>query len=441
MFYKRQNSLVKSSLLSVLNRLIVGSLLLFLSYSNAYAQAEIEWRETVLEVADTEIPVWQVRLPNGSDIHSQLLWVPSEYGVLPAEKKIAEQLAEQGVAVTFFDPFEVLFLAPTSSALKQVPSEWLESLINGVAFEGDTFNALVASNQASALAIKALNEYFYQKRLAIGLILINPDLMTHTPVPGEEANYWPQVSQLNLPTVVLQAELSPWRWQLPALQKKLSQGGAEVFLKLLPSLRDRFYFRPDADNYEQQYTQKFAKDLLQAMDLIKPYLHEFRQTQVALASSDETSQPVSKQLSLKPYQGQQALRLQLPDTHNRPQHLSDYVGKVVLVNFWASWCPPCVHEMPSMAALKSQLQDQGFEILAVNLGEDPKAIAQFTQEHALNFPVLLDQQGEAVQEWKVMAYPSSYIVDKQGQIRYALFGAIDWQGEDSFQKLQKLLEE
>lgn len=131
----------------------------------------------------------------------------------------------------------------------------------------------------------------------------------------------------------------------------------------------------------------------------------------------------------------------LPDTQGQNVALNDAFGQVVLVNFWASWCPPCVHEMPSMAGLKTQLQGQPFEILAVNLGESKQQVEAFMIEHPLNFPVLLDEHGSAVQDWKIMAYPSSFLVDKTGKIRYALFGATDWQLPGHVQKIQQLLHE
>ena len=391
------------------------------------------WQTQTLEMEDTELTLLKV-VPVG-EVEAQILWVPSEYGILPQEKRIAEQLAEQGIASTFFDPFEALFLAPTASALQQIPAGWISKLL-----EQQKVDYVIAGNQAGVLALSGLNDYFQQSRKATGVILLNPDLLTQTPQPGEAGVYWPQVAQSNLPIFVLQGELSPWRWQLPALQTELGKSGSDVFMKVLPKVRDRFYFRPDANAFEQSFSQHFVSEFQMAMQALAPYLSQNRQ----VVLSAEVTPPVkntAKSLELQPYHGAQNLPLSLKDTDGNTRRLEDYAGKVVLVNFWASWCPPCVHEMPSMAGLKSQLGAESFEILAVNLGESKADIATFMQAHPLNFPVLLDETGQTAKAWKVMAYPSSFVIDKNGNIRYALFGATDWQEDSHVKKLNALLKE
>ena len=114
----------------------------------------------------------------------------------------------------------------------------------------------------------------------------------------------------------------------------------------------------------------------------------------------------------------------------------------VVVDFWASWCPPCVHEMPSMQNLKQRLNDKQFTILAVNMAEDEKTVQSFLQDKVkVDFTILMDRDGKALQDWKVVAFPTSYVIGKQGRIRYALFGAIDWESEDVVNKLEKLISE
>lgn len=412
-------------------------IVLWLLSVSVYANDSFNWQNQALEIDDIELSISQV-VPTG-EVAKKILWVPSEYGVLPQQKRIAEQLAQQSVATTFFDPFEALFLAPTSSALQKIPAGWISKIL-----EQNTFDYVVAGNKAGVLALTALRDFYQTAKPSMGVILLNPDLLTQTPAPGEKAVYWPQVSQTNLPVFILQGELSPWRWQLASVQSELGKGGAEVFLKMLPKVRDRFYFRPDANSFEQQFSQKFSKDIELAMQALTPYLTENRQVlksaeldrPVKMSSQQEKS---NQSLELQVYRGAQNLPLSLQDMQSKTFDLSSYRGKVVLVNFWASWCPPCVHEMPLMAGLKSQLGSKNFEILAVNLGEAKADIEKFMQAHPLNFPVLLDETGQTAQSWKVMAYPSSFVVDKTGKIRYALFGATDWQADTHVNKLKSLI--
>ncbi|NPA71661.1 MAG: TlpA family protein disulfide reductase, partial [Gammaproteobacteria bacterium] len=86
-------------------------------------------------------------------------------------------------------------------------------------------------------------------------------------------------------------------------------------------------------------------------------------------------------------------------------------------------------------------KDQSFEILAVNLGEERAEVVKFLETHPVNFPILMDGEGNAVKIWQVFAYPSTYVIDQQGQIRYALFGGTEWDEGHHLDKIAALLQE
>jgi len=378
---------------------------------------------------------------------AQLLWLPSEYGVLPEEVQMAKQLQAKQISVVIPDLFESYFLPTAPSSLQKIPPAVIADFIQQRKAEQPQLPLyIVAPNRAAALAVKALVQVQQPQAVHnIGLILLNPNLYIKTPEAGKSAEYWPSVAQLNLPVMVLQAELSPWRWHLLELVEKLSSAGSDVFFKLVPKVRDRYYFRPDAMDIEQQTAQQLVPQLMQSMALLSSELNQPRQ---ALAKAPVIEPPVSSPAEAKAssdtipvYRGEQNRRLVLQDLQGRQVDLKTYQGKVVLLNFWASWCPPCVHEIPSMVKLKNQLKDQPFEILAVNLAEEKPAIEAFIQKHPVNFPILLDPNGTVVKEWKVFAYPSTYLIDKKGQIRYALFGGYDWSSPTALKTVKSLLDE
>jgi thiol-disulfide isomerase/thioredoxin len=121
--------------------------------------------------------------------------------------------------------------------------------------------------------------------------------------------------------------------------------------------------------------------------------------------------------------------------------LAAYKGQVVLVNFWASWCPPCRMEMPSMQRLMQKTAGKSFVILAVDSGESTDEAEPFLGEIRPNFPILIDPESEIARRWKVYAMPTSFLVDKQGRVRYVLPGGTEWDEGDGWRLIQELLAE
>lgn len=118
--------------------------------------------------------------------------------------------------------------------------------------------------------------------------------------------------------------------------------------------------------------------------------------------------------------------LRLEDLDGRLHALEDYRGKVVLVNFWATWCEPCRVEMPSIERLRAALTDKPFAVLSVNLAEPESRVRGFLDQVPLAFPVLLDQDRTASRAWKARYLPATFIVDPDGRVRYSYFGELDW---------------
>lgn len=141
---------------------------------------------------------------------------------------------------------------------------------------------------------------------------------------------------------------------------------------------------------------------------------------------------------LKPYAGATP-PLRLRDLEGKPHDLRDYRGKVVMVQFWASYCPPCLKEMPSMVRLKAKLAGKPFAILAVNMGESEKEVRDFLARVKTDFTILMDNDGRALAAWKVFVAPSTFLVDPQGNIRYTLQGGAEWDAPEYVAKISELL--
>jgi len=119
-----------------------------------------------------------------------------------------------------------------------------------------------------------------------------------------------------------------------------------------------------------------------------------------------------------------APELTLTTLQGEPVSLSDYLGSVVLVNLWATWCPPCREEMPTLQAFYEKYKDDGFVLLAIDQGETVGQVIPFVQEFGLTFPVWLDTGSEAGITFKTMNLPSSYVIDRKGSVRLMWIGGI-----------------
>ena len=131
--------------------------------------------------------------------------------------------------------------------------------------------------------------------------------------------------------------------------------------------------------------------------------------------------------------------LALTDINGKKLDLASYRGRVVLVNFWATYCPPCLKEMPSMERLKKRMDGKPFAIFSVNVGEQNSDVQAFLKQIPVTFPILMDRDASRLKTWKAFALPSSFVVDAQGRVRYAMFGGTEWDEADSMDKLKALL--
>ncbi|MBI3776161.1 MAG: TlpA family protein disulfide reductase [Gammaproteobacteria bacterium] len=372
-----------------------------------------------------------------------LLWLPSEHGFMSTHATLAKLLALQGIEVWNADLFAAYFAAPSSSTLAAIPDTLVALLIDRASTQSKKRIYLISNDQGTALLLRGARLWQTQHTRSNalgGALLISPNLLTQTPEAGQDAVYLPIAAATNLPVFILQPVLAAGRWRITELVTQLERGGSSVYIRRLQDVRDRFFFRPDATVEETRLTEHLAPVIRNAIELLA---REQRVRRAAnLVSIPTLSIAAPNEHRLRDYHGEpQPWPLALPDRSGNQHVLAQSQGKVVLLNFWASWCPPCVQEMPALQQLKARWRNQPFEILAVNMAEPNSTIDAFMRRQQLDFTVLLDRDGHALRQWKIMAFPTSFVLDKHGRIRYAVFGAIDWLEQETVQKIALLLQE
>jgi thiol-disulfide isomerase/thioredoxin len=136
-----------------------------------------------------------------------------------------------------------------------------------------------------------------------------------------------------------------------------------------------------------------------------------------------------------------APELRAQDLAGVPKTLADYRGKVVLLNFWASWCPPCLREMPSLERLRVKMAGRPLEIVALDSAEAPQEVNAYLARMKLGFPILLDPDGSNTKRWKVFALPTTFMLDAEGRVRYVLTGPTEWDEGEALGIIESLLAE
>ena len=371
------------------------------------------------------------------------IWLAPEAGLQQSEKQTAKLLAKQGIEVWYPDLFESNFLPVATSSVDQFPASQIQAFIAAANTGKDIY--LVTSGRGVIPVLRGLREWQKdapQNTAIKGVILLSPKFFVETPDPGEAAQIMPIVSATNIPVYIFQPAQSPWRWKLDKTLPALRQGGSDVFLQILENVRDRFNYRPDATPQEYQLASQLPRLLGRASNLLSslPAQHiaaPLLNTKTVKVISSKKERVLTPYLTKPP-----APVLQLADLTGVKIDINDLKGEVVMVNFWASWCPPCVFEMPSLQRLQDSFKNKSFRILAVNMAEEKSIIQKFLNEKVqVDFTILLDSDGAALKRWQVFAFPTTYFIDKKGRLRYGLFGGREWDQPDVEKVIERLLKE
>lgn len=382
----------------------------------------------------------ELSLPSGQDIallqfpgsgKSTLIWIPSERGFRHSVVPHAHKLAKLGHEVWIPDLHDAYFLTRDSESLNEVPIDDLVALIDAAANRSEAPVLLLSSLRGAQLALIAAREWQLshpgQRRLK-GIVLLHPNLHAQRPHAGETARYLPIARATNLPVYLLETQYSTRSPHLQSLADELSRGGSQVYTQVLADVRGGFFARDESELNAASIAaaDEFAATLNRALGLLASMTTPSR----AASFSGDTRQrwrsvdrPTALQRMARPMA---APPIRLPRYPGDDETAWPQQGRAALINFWASWCGPCVEEIPSLHRLQAEMQDEPLDIITVNIGEDREAIAEFLEQVPMRLPVLMDVTGNTAKRWNIYVYPSSYLVDSDGIIRYAYLGALEW---------------
>ena len=246
----------------------------------------------------------------------------------------------------------------------------------------------------------------------------------------------PVVDATNIPLLVFQAQKSAILYRFDELLSRLRKNGSPVYTRMLPGVMSLF-FKESPSAAMLEGAAQIPQDLRRMLPLLAR--HPVPIDPVPMQSGSLTDSGID--IYLKEFAADiRPARLDLENVDGERVVKNDFTGKVTLVNFWASWCAPCIEEIPSLNRLKQRMAGRPFELISINYAEDRETVADFMQRVPIDFPVLLDLDGEQATTWRVISYPSTFVIDKRGRIRYGVNAAIDWNDPELVDKLDALMD-
>ena len=406
------------------------------------AFAAPEHETLYLEVGnDIEVPVERY----GSSEGMRLLWLPSEYGYATNRyRTFFEKVASAGFEVWQLRLHEAYFLPTGRKSLSEMPIEDVAELIERAVPDDGRKLIIMSAGRGAALSFMALRSWLGdegQHDALAGVMLMHPNFMASTPEPGKPVEYLSIINEVALPVYILQPLGSAKRWYIPELTEQLESTGSHVYTHALDGVRDGFQGHPEATESEIS----FAYNRLPAIFWQASKRLAADEFQAHVVATDKGKGDIS--WSIKPIQARlqnypgtpPAPQLKLSTVEGGDVSLEDYRGRVVLINFWATWCPPCVEEIPSLGRLQQKFSKDDLTVISVDVGEEKARVQEFLKKVPARYPVMLDPEGITVSEWKLRAFPTTFVIDTQGRIGLAYFGGLEWDSPEIVEQLRGLL--
>jgi thiol-disulfide isomerase/thioredoxin len=396
--------------------------------------------EITVEVADSELSLLRF---NAEGEHL-IIWVSPGFGDHQRSYAVAEAISQKGIEVWHIDLAESLFLPKSTNTLRALDGRYVAGLISAahtmtgkqITLMTRSYASLPVLRGARLWQLQASQKKDDQTAYLTGAILFSPELYSEIPPLGQAPIYDPIAVSTNIPIMLYQSGRRGNRWQLDKTVEKLQSGGAAVYLKILPGVTGVFYIEDTAAE-----TMAVLKQLPDETGRVISMLQRIP-TPVVANKLLAAGAPVTSTLdiTLKPFMSDmEPLKIDLENAYGERFIRDDFTGRVTLVNFWASWCGPCVDEIPALNRLREHMQDKPFELISINYAEKPQQIRQFLDMVKVDFPVLLDKDGSYSAKWNVLVYPATFVVAMDGNIVYGVNGAIEWDSEEIINKLEALM--
>ena len=370
------------------------------------------------------------------------LYLPSERGFGKGHIPTVQQLALDGYDVWVADLHSSYMIPTYRSSIDRFNINDLIELVDFAKNKSFKKIFFLTSGRGAQLALEVAYQWQLnnpKSDLLRGHILHSPHLIDGKPDLGRIAKYIDVAKYSNLPIYMLLPQFGTKYFHGEEIAKQLERGGSSVFIHRFKEVHGGFHRRDvkDLTKIDVKAKDSLSEVYIQAVRLMNTV--SISEPLTANKNIQNSSKVIFSEPVLRPYQGKQNIQLTLNTFDDKLMDISKYKGRVILLNFWASWCRPCVKEIPSLVRLQQQFDQDDFNIITINVGESKEQIVEFMKKVKLELPIMLDADGQAVKDWGVYAYPSSLVLDRKGVIRYAYLGALEWDSQSIINTIKGLL--
>ena len=420
-------------------KLFYAILFLYMMIGTASAAVVFTEIEVPIESQDLSVKI----INSNSKGNSLIIWVAPGFGTHKRAMDTSIKLSNDGVEIWHVDLAESLFLPKSTTTMRQLDGKYLAGLVEYAHKKTKKKITLLTRSYGAIPVLRAMRIWQVKNKkikpadfYLQGAILFSPELYSKVPELGLEPEFVNIVDATNMPLMIYQGEKRNNRWQVKKLLKRLEANEAQVYFNLLKGVNGIFYSKDNKLSTLRQL-ERMPKKIKSTIRLLK----KTEKPKIAAALKVKTlkkSQPLD--VKLKSFKGKPTpYPLDLVDVRGVRHKKDHYKGKVTVVNFWATWCPPCVEEIPSLNHLRELMKNEKFELISVNYGEDKQTVQEFMQKVHVDFPVLLDPDGKQSAKWNVLVFPSTFVIGPNGKIQYGINAAIHWDNESIVKKLKELL--
>ena len=374
---------------------------------------------------------------------ARVLLLPADEGFTENEMAFGQALAAEGLDVVYPRLHDSYFLTPGAFSLSAVPTADLVAFLAHID-DGERPLVLVANQRVAVIALQLVDAYqrHVSDRRPAGLVLLSPYLEASAPVPGAPIVFHAAAQRSNLPLALFQPSSSSRMYYLADTIAALESGGSPVYARIEHDTRDAYHIWPEQITaHEAVQRKRLPADIAAVLPLLIA-------SEAAPLPSVSAGAPGARRNTV--FALPQAIAdmpaapaFHLTDLNGRAWTVDDLRQHVVLLNFWATWCPPCVEELPALMRLRARMPQADFTIVSIDVGEDQATIERFLHDHgiALGYPVLVDSEGDTVKRWHITGFPTTFITDRRGRLRYGLIGAINWDSDEVVALIEQLLDE